>query len=174
MKTVGYRVYAHSMAVLPDPSPSGFQLSLESLWLCEGCIRGGKCLDVGRATCASEPLPQAVNKPKRHRPLPAPLDSGFRRSDDLGGRNGQEMPRMANGRLLERSVFIRKSLIPAVAGTPRYENRGTGWRVFSAAVRHYEWSLAHRERGTSPSSRVVFDRATFPRPHPSGFQLSLE
>ncbi len=122
--------------------------------------------------------PQSVNKPQRHNPLPAPLDSCFRWNDDLVGPNGQEMPRLANGRLLERSVLIAmtvvgvgaihihsrtrvchfsyQSLIPACAGTPRNENRSTGWWVFSTVARDQGWLPDCRERGTSP-------RATFCR-----------
>ena len=61
-------------------------------------------------------------------PSPPPLDSGFRRSDELRGRNDQGMPRVTNERLLERAIPDRSPghaliaiLMPAGAGTPRYE-----------------------------------------------------
>ena len=37
-------------------------------------------------------------------PRPHPLDSGFRRNDELKGRNDEGMPRMTNERQLERSI----------------------------------------------------------------------
>ena len=51
------------------------------------------------------------------------------------------------------------------AGTRRYENRCAGWRVPSPLGRDEGWLPYCRERGTSPSPREVFGRATFPRPH---------
>ena len=47
----------------------------------------------------------AGDKPQRYGvPLPSPLDSGFRRSDELRGRNDQGMPRVTNERLLEQAI----------------------------------------------------------------------
>ena len=53
-----------------------------------------------------------------------------------------------------------QSLMPAGAGTPRYEKREL-W--FGTANRHGGFCHAppRPQRGTSPSPREVFDRATF-------------
>ena len=51
-------------------------------------------------------------------PLPSPLDSGLRRNDEVGGRNDDAC--RSNGCRL----FSYQSLMPAAAGTPRYENCG--------------------------------------------------
>ena len=61
--------------------------------------------------------------------------------------------------------FSYQSLIPAAAGTPRCEKPelsfGTGsWR---GGFCH---APTRPQRGTSPSPREVFDRTTFPNPHP--------
>ena len=63
------------------------------------------------------------------------------------------------------SAFSYQSLIPAGAGTPRYENPEL-W--LGTANWHGASCLASPppQRGTSPSPRVVFDRTTFPHPHP--------
>ena len=47
---------------------------------------------------------------------------------------------------------------------------------FGTANRHGGFCNAppQPQRGTSPSPREVFDRATFPSPHPSGFRPSPE
>ena len=39
------------------------------------------------------------------------------------------------GTLAQRSDACPPLWVPAFAGTPRYEDRGTGWRVFSTVVR---------------------------------------
>ena len=51
---------------------------------------------------------------------PSPLDSGFRRNDEVGGRNGEGMLRMANERLPEQSIFI--AMTNSVAGTIRFRS----------------------------------------------------
>ena len=55
--------------------------------------------------------------------------------------------------------FSYQSLIPAGAGTPRFENPELR---FYAAESHggFCHAQAQPQRGTSPSPRVVFDRAT--------------
>ena len=61
--------------------------------------------------------------------------------------------------------FSYQSLMPAGAGTPRYE-RLELW--FFAANSHGGFCHAQPrpQRGTSPSPREVFDRTTFPIPTP--------
>ena len=49
----------------------------------------------------------AGDKPQRYISPSLPLDSGFRRSDELRGRNDQGMPRVTNERLLERAIPVR-------------------------------------------------------------------
>ena len=61
---------------------------------------------------------------------PSPLDSGLRRSD--------VWERLLAGIGVEsrcRSLFSYQSLIPACAGTPRYENECAGWQVFYTVAR---------------------------------------
>ena len=54
-----------------------------------------------------------------HSPLPTPLDSGLRRNG-MGYRIGEGMPRMANERLPERSIFIAMtSWVAGFAGPAR-------------------------------------------------------
>ena len=59
----------------------------------------------GRATFANERSVLSWGQaPALQAPLPTPLDSGFRRNDELKGRNDEGMPRMTNERQLERSI----------------------------------------------------------------------
>ena len=82
------------------------------------------------------------------------------------GRGGKPLRACRNG------LFSYQSLMPAGAGTPRYENSELR---FYAATSHGGFCHAPRpQRGTSPSPREVFDRTTFPNPHPSRFRLSPE
>ncbi len=67
-------------------------------------------------------------------------------------------------------VGLHQPLTQVGAGTPRYENWGSGWRVLYTAPRDLGWVPDRRERGTSPSLRVVFDRAKLPIPAPPGFR----
>ena len=61
-----------------------------------------------------------------------------------------------------------QSLMSAGAGTPRYEKLELR---FYAVTSHRGFCHAPRpQRGTSPSPREVFDRTTFPYPHPSRFR----
>ena len=80
-------------------------------------------------------------------PHPSLLDSGLRRNDETGRSNGCHL-------------FSYQSLMPAAAGTPRYEKPEL-W--FGTANWHGGFCHAPRrpQRGTSPSPREVFDRATF-------------
>ena len=60
---------------------------------------------IGTADSATPyPDPCGGQAPALQSPLPTPLDSGLRRNDELGGRIGEGMPRMANERLPERSI----------------------------------------------------------------------
>ncbi len=86
--------------------------------------------------------------PRATFPIPSPLDSGFRRNDEFGAVYDDSIP------------FSYKSLMPAVAGTPKYEYRGAGWWVLHTVPRDLGWVPDRRELGTPPSPRVVFDRAT--------------
>ena len=53
----------------------------------------------GRATFANERSVLSWGQaPALQAPLPTPLDSGFRRNDELKGRNDEGMPRMTNER----------------------------------------------------------------------------
>ncbi len=47
-----------------------------------------------------------------------------------------------------------RSLMPAGAGTPRYENGCAGWRIFFAVARDQGWWSVCRERGTSPRATL--------------------
>ena len=68
--------------------------------------------------------------------------------------------------------FPYQSLMPAGAGTPRYDNPEL--RYFAASLRGRFCRTPPRpQRGTSPSPRVVFDRATFSSPHASGLRRRI-
>ena len=58
-----------------------------------------------------------------------------------------------------------QSLMPVVAGTPRCEMLEL-WLGTASWRRGFWRAPARPQRGTSPSPRVVFDRTTFPHPHP--------
>ena len=58
-----------------------------------------------------------------------------------------------------------QSLMPAGAGTPRYEKFEL-WLGTANWHRGFCHAPPPPQRGTSPSPRVVFDRTTFPHPHP--------
>ncbi len=76
-----------------------------------------KCLGV---VCATLPLW-----------IPAPYrGTGHafdRRNDELGGGNH-------SSRIGVRDMLSYESLMPAGAATPKYENRGAGWPVFSTVA----------------------------------------
>ena len=69
--------------------------------------------------------------------------------------------------------FSYQSLMPAGAGTPRYEKLEL-WLGTANWHRGFCHAPPPPQRGTSPSPRVVFDRTTFPIPTPSGFRPSPE
>ena len=77
-------------------------------------------------------------------------------------RRAMPLPHWSNssGDDLERQFrTVRRRWIPAGAGTPKYENPELR---FYTANSHGGFCHAHArpQRGTSPSPRVVFDRAT--------------
>ncbi len=94
---------------------------------------------------------------------PAGTPGSGRRAQLFGG---------ASGALLAGVKPSATLPIPACAGTPRDENRGTVFAGFSMASRDHGWLPVCRERGTSPSPSRVYDRATFPIPTPPGFRPS--
>ena len=112
-------------------------------------------------------------------PPPSLLDSSLRRNDEWGAgmtNVGAGMTNGGAGKTRAGAVvcghfrghvrsFSYQPLTPAGAGTPRYE-KPESW-VGSA---NWHGGFCHSpprpQRGTSPSPRVVFDRATFPIPAP--------
>ena len=83
-------------------------------------------VQLGRASGPS----WAGNKPQCYSPhLPAPLDSGLRRNDECGAGLTKECRewrmrgcRSRLSRIGVRDMLPYQSLMPAAAGTPRYEN----------------------------------------------------
>ena len=92
-------------------------------------------------------------------PLPAPLDSGLRRNDGWGA--GTTGPGAFDCGYTRRRVspFSYQWRMPAPAGMRRHEEPEL-W--LGTSNRHGGFSRAppRPQRGTSPSPRVVFDRAT--------------
>ena len=72
--------------------------------------------------------------------------------------------------ILSRDV---SAWIPAFAGMTSSGGPEL-WLVTANWHRGFRHAPPPPQRGTSPSPREVFDRTTFPSPHPSGFRPSPE
>ena len=82
----------------------------------------------------------------------SPLDSRLRGNDEMSGGS--------LSRIGVRDMLSYQSLVPAGAGTPRYEKPELWF-----GTENWHGGFCHApprpQRGTSPSPREVFDRATF-------------
>ena len=74
-----------------------------------------------RGFCHSPTRPQRGTSPRTTFPIPAPLDSGLRRNDELGAGLTKGC-RESRKRGCRSGLFSYQSLMPAGAGTPGYEN----------------------------------------------------
>ena len=142
------------------------------LRFCASNSHGGLRHAQARPQRGTSPSPRVVFD-RATFPIPAPLDSGLRRNDEWGAgmtNIGAGMTNGGAGKTRAGAVvcghsrgrvrsFSYQSLMPACAGTPRYE-KPESW-VGSA---NWHGGFCHSpprpQRGTSPSPRVVFDRTT--------------
>ena len=92
----------HDMPVTPEPArPLRGEIKLAFVASGLGLRGAAGGLDDGESACTR------LGTSPSGTGFPSPLDSGFRRSDELRGRNDQAMPRVTNERLLERAIPVR-------------------------------------------------------------------